>query len=426
MDPSSDEKLIEIKPPVKQQSDDKKTIKSSGANVVKKELGSKCFVCSTTVSSSTDLKLHMKKEHKREDAFQCPDCLKTYKELDPLITHGQTYHKWKKECKRRIRFVCQVCAEGYKKLDDFKAHMKSEHNQDKAFPCSSCDKFFETPRCVNIHFRRVHKNERPYTCTLCQKSFQIIGNLDRHLKNVHEKNKSFLCTKCPMKFCQKSSLDMHMGCSHSTERPYKCQECPSSFGHPQSLNSHVSKVHHNARRYLCHNCPAKFGYGSNLKKHLDNHSCGNQAGRPKNVKDLKKRKPKCTKKSLNDKSSKILQTVEKLHPSEPNTQHLVVKSEQKNEVIDLSPEPVCFHVEEDSYSVETIEVSLTDTVIREMAKDLKYRLYLLFKDQSDVVGLISKRAVNSNDLFNIVIAAEKANLKSSELIEAVVNSFENN
>ena len=70
------------------------------------------------------------------------------------------------------------------------------------------------------------------------------------------------------------------------------------------------------------------------------------------------------------------------------------------------------------------EISLTDIVVGEMNPSFKLKIFQAFKnyDRNEIMPLISRQVLNQTELINLVVCADKANLKTSELIEAIIDS----
>ena len=115
--------------------------------------------------------------------------------------------------------------------------------------------------------------------------------------------------------------------------------------------------------------------------------------------------------------------VQATHPPSPLIS--IVNIVTKNEELDYSSSSFDLEAEEAAF-METVEVSVSEIVIGEMDASLKYRLYRTFKDRerSEIVQLISNGILNVEDLISVVVNAEKASLKTSELIELILDSFQ--
>ena len=135
------------------------------------EIELKCYECLEVFIFSTHLREHIKNEHDIDEAFQCPCCFKTFKQVSALNFHVKCLHTEN----NKQKFICSVCSESFSKSVHFRSHMKDEHNQENVFPCPSCPKSFKEARHVTFHIRKVHKNERPFSCSQCSKSFQLSG-----------------------------------------------------------------------------------------------------------------------------------------------------------------------------------------------------------------------------------------------------------
>ena len=396
----------------------------------------KCYECYEMFIHSTHLSEHMKTEHNIDDAFQCPTCFHTFKKLSALTFHFKCKHTTKKD------FACTECSEIFLKAVQFRSHMKDVHNQNNAFPCPHCTNFYKEIRHVNDHVRRVHENVRPFVCNLCPKSFQHNGNLQRHVNDIHNKEKNFLCHDCSKTFTQKKSLDFHIKRIHTLERPFKCDQCTLGFISTTTLKMHVLNKHSgkksDEKNFMCHKCPAKFVAQSTLSTHLQTKACGRKVGGQLKNKNAK-RSTTTTKKrirSAKPNKSKICPKSEQQEnvslPSDtnpPSPEMIIVGVTPKEEYLDC-PDTSCLILQDrvgESNSLDPNEVTMSEMVISQMDFSLKDRVFQIFRGQmkSGIMMLIGKEVLHSSDLTRIVMLAEEANLKTSEFIEAIIESYPN-
>ena len=108
---------------------------------------------------------------------------------------------------------------------------------------------------------------------------------------------------------------------------------------------------------------------------------------------------------------------------------IIVGVTPKVEYLDC-PDTSCFILQDragESDSIEPVEVTISEMVISQMDFGLKDRIFQIFRGQmkSGIMMLIGKEILHPSDLTRIVMLAEEANLKTSEFIEAIIESVPN-
>ena len=191
---------------------------------------------------------------------------------------------------------------------------------------------------------------------------------------------------------------------------------------------------------MCHNCPSKFVVKYQLLKHLKYKLCGvkrNPGGRPKRQGSPPPRRKRAPKQSDNKRSTEPKNDAQK-NPSDCLNVEVPVatfpdmnNSEEKTERVVCTADPTYLlpqqRAGQTSFIAQPTNLSLLEVVISQLDESLKYRIYLTFKDRmrSEILMLIRRQILNSNDFTSVVFSAERANLKTSEFIEAIIESFHN-
>ena len=337
---------------------------------------------------------------------------------------------------------CSSCLTQFSSTAEVKEHYKTVHNKDRYFTCMTCSKTFWRNVALNQHIRAVHIDLRPHSCTICSSSFHFLKNLNRHIKTIHEREKNFLCQECPKRFGQKATLVVHIKGVHRKGRPYQCKQCEKSFLTGRLLKNHTKLVHEGQRNFLCHLCPGKFSNKQNVTRHLETVHSG-----LKQFKKIEEPKPRAPRKRNRNKGQNSRQynnivpdpqneSVESQCDTQDQIQYMNndeqesvadssenygVNSEIKSDVlpkVSLQRErPI------ESTPISTLPTS-TDDVIGELDKNTKHRICRFFKNYDKIAypGIISNYYLTLNELTTIVISAERAGLKTTDFIEAVVLS----
>jgi predicted translin family RNA/ssDNA-binding protein len=335
---------------------------------------------------------------------------------------------------------CSSCLTTFSSTAEVKDHYKKVHNKDRYFTCMICSKTFWRNVALNAHIRSVHNDLRPHSCTICSSSFHFLKNLNRHIKTIHEREKNFLCQECPKRFGQKATLVVHIKGVHRKERPHKCSQCDKSFLTAQLLKGHTKLVHEGQRNFLCHLCPGKFSNKQNVTRHLETvHSELKQfklktEPKPKVRRQRNRNRNKdCTQysggnvqetqnESAESHSEPEDQVTAQNITTEPdrvaNSAENFVNVDIKSEAVHNFPGHVVYLEEPASKPKSTQEV------INELDKNTRHRICRFFKnyDKKAYPGIISNYYLTLNELTSIVVSAEKAGLKTTDFIEAVVSS----
>lgn len=120
-----------------------------------------CAFCGRSVSSSSNLIVHMRR-HTGEKPFQCEFCDKAFPRSSDLACHRRT-HTGEKPHR------CTVCDKSFSRSYKLHTHMRI-HSGERPYKCSYCEKSFTQSNDLALHVRR-HTGERPYVCNICDEGF---------------------------------------------------------------------------------------------------------------------------------------------------------------------------------------------------------------------------------------------------------------
>lgn len=237
----------------------------------------KCKLCEKLLSSSYELKLHMR-VHTKEKPNKCSFCPASFNRVSNLIEHKRRFH-----CKERP-FVCGVCQLGFRSNAELKRH-ELTHDADKAeiktlrkpvtavstsdgrkdYHCKVCDTTLPSATSYHSHMRKhrkrfqcsycglqvgqlrdfidhenTHTGNRPYECKICSKKFKTSSTYYGHLA-VHSSQKRFACEVCNRRFTRLRHMVLHAK-THSaatSEKPYSCTTCGKTYSDRNSFKRHV-------------------------------------------------------------------------------------------------------------------------------------------------------------------------------------------
>ncbi|XP_075150721.1 uncharacterized protein LOC142224821 [Haematobia irritans] len=181
---------------------------------ISEEMYSVCVHCGKKYKRNKDLRNHISQVHTMEKdvmdsevstvavtgkRYVCPECDYATTTSTHLKLHIRRHHTGEKP------YVCEVCGNSFLTSYDLKKHFYL-HTGEKPYKCSICPKSFRVSSKLTKH-RRVHSGDRPFKCAICGKGFTQEYNLSVH-KRTHTKERKI------------NSLPMNMPES-KTNRPYK-------------------------------------------------------------------------------------------------------------------------------------------------------------------------------------------------------------
>nr|NP_001033914.1 uncharacterized protein Dmel_CG10462, isoform C [Drosophila melanogaster]NP_001033915.1 uncharacterized protein Dmel_CG10462, isoform B [Drosophila melanogaster]ABC65907.1 uncharacterized protein Dmel_CG10462, isoform B [Drosophila melanogaster]ABC65908.1 uncharacterized protein Dmel_CG10462, isoform C [Drosophila melanogaster] len=114
--------------------------------------------------------------------------------------------KVSKKPKKNQSFQCTECLKVFTTFGALRIH-KSIHTGELPYQCSYCDKRFRTPGQVRVHHRR-HTGEKPFKCKICSLDFTHRETLISHLSR-HIGMKRYKCYGCDKYFVVVSGLRAH-------------------------------------------------------------------------------------------------------------------------------------------------------------------------------------------------------------------------
>ena len=143
-----------------------------------------CSICGKGLLNNQKLKEHMLR-HNAEKPYQCSDCGSQF-----TSEQGLKLHLSKQSCKMdngRIALSSlksDTCQKEFSSIPKLKLHymrssLCSHGDELKPFPCTECDKRFNTAKYLENHMRS-HTGETPFQCEKCSKRFKFSNRLKYH------------------------------------------------------------------------------------------------------------------------------------------------------------------------------------------------------------------------------------------------------
>ncbi|TMW53905.1 hypothetical protein DOY81_000962 [Sarcophaga bullata] len=284
----------------------------------------KCPNCQEGFSAVQKLEKHLSNNSSQCNvAFECPQCLKSFKSLISILRHkhdgedkelqllktilpqpqyvGNLGGNEMQTLKDNLDFnTCNLCSLQFSCKILLKQH-KKRHEDLSKYKCFECKQSYATKCSLKIHFKS-HKKDgaraRTYKCIYCDNKFTTAQNCRSHmlthlkqliktptasldnnaalnripiiLKNSHE-DKTLTTETYFIKNIkgQKIAQDKSIGDQHGLQ--YKCCECGKSFRYQAWLTKHFNYKHSTEYSYKCLECSRKFRTKQTLKTHMVTH-----------------------------------------------------------------------------------------------------------------------------------------------------------
>ncbi|XP_013419812.1 oocyte zinc finger protein XlCOF6 [Lingula anatina] len=281
----------------------------------------KCQHCSETYTQSSDLKIHIVKEHrnintiektvecqyhnnnkdkgvhteleKTDKSLICRICFSNFASADECTRHESTHSRQRHFVSIVRVFKCQHCNEkifsklaflrhknnclkniglisSKKQKNQIKNNDKKKEATDaqmKIYNCAYCEKTFTRGNTLVLH-ERVHTGKKVFKCEHCEKSFTRTTDLVEHEK-IHE----LTCSYCGKSYWGTRALKRHEK-THTEKSKWKtkifnCSFCERTFNRIRALDLH--EVIHKDDRLKCKQCDKPFTSKGDLWKHEKSH-----------------------------------------------------------------------------------------------------------------------------------------------------------
>ncbi|CAG4981634.1 unnamed protein product [Colias eurytheme] len=217
----------------------------------------KCALCDCCFPYFHALNKHMNEHFSN---YVCETCGLGFVDRGRFLMHQQR-HDEKRD------YPCEVCGKVFKAAYNKDLHVDRVHNKRGRVYCPKCDVRLMTYNQKLKHLVEVH-GEAPlsFPCSVCNKVFETRRMLTIHRRKDHLKDYRYECQCCGQKFFTQFALNNHMP-THTGERNFKCKVCEKSYPRLKTLKDHI-RIHTNDRRYRCHICGQAFIQNCSLKGHM--------------------------------------------------------------------------------------------------------------------------------------------------------------
>ena len=308
-------------------------------HITKCAMNRTCKVCNITFTCPQNLRRHIKNKHTLEDAdrnddkdknentrsnhskFECPSCLKTFRNESSLKRHTKVCNQSEEDTKA----YCKECKKFFFDFSTLSKHVRRKHRDHKRVETNGADgnsSFADSNTINNISddtfddaVDRKHTmdsdtgtdkesrvkgaedlfNERQdsnkknlssqlqadytaLTCTFCKLKYSRLSNLRRHMNKVHKRDETDTMTDNDGDLKQED-LEPKADRDSKIHSPLKtCEKCNASFKKGTEWNEHL-KIHRldrlwkqtDAKEY-CHICGKSFKSHGGYYKHMRAHA----------------------------------------------------------------------------------------------------------------------------------------------------------
>ncbi|OXA45234.1 oocyte zinc finger protein XlCOF19-like [Folsomia candida] len=233
-----------------------------------------CDTCHRVFSNSCNLRRHIDDAHGTSERPRFPcgfsGCEKTFVNKYLVSTHMKTEH-----VENPIRFPCTLCGKDFKTRTELGKHIRA-HTTEKPYTCASCGRSFAQMGTMKRHeMTHLEKSARDmFQCHVCPQTFLNRTSLQHHIRVGHENQRNYPCSSCDKRFSTSRDLMRHVEAVHATnkEKIHSCDKCEYKSHSKANLANH--RVRHNtmARRHGCYFCGKKFYTFFELVSHCQVHT----------------------------------------------------------------------------------------------------------------------------------------------------------
>ena len=196
-----------------------------------------CTLCDAMFPDQFKLFEHLDEDHHKFPCYQCRSVLSVgdsiYDTSQQLKEHKESEHAYNGKS-------CHLCPRAFRLKEKLRSHLESRHGK---FLCYFCDVVYATTVQLKIHREREHKNasvdsvneEKRFPCLSCDSKFTSRGHLKRHVESAHGRFKSLHGLKRHVDNLHKN---VNQTCVY-----VKKEHCNSNQNQAHNGDSEVNHVH---------------------------------------------------------------------------------------------------------------------------------------------------------------------------------------
>ena len=230
----------------------------------------KCKHCDYSCKDKNKLTIHMEENHnftnsKQSGSGRCQICSEVFESKEVRLDHEEKAHGHLKQTCEKCNSICLTI----RHLASHLAYKHCHKNSDGKFNCLYCNKAkISRPRLLGYHILNKHFNQPRFPCSQCEKGFDSKGKLQSHIRNKHSEERAFQCDKCAKAFKTLLGLTVHVENMHEEQTEAKCLECNKTFRNERSLKAHHHLYHKGERsRFMCQDCGKSFTQKETFRLH---------------------------------------------------------------------------------------------------------------------------------------------------------------
>ena len=190
-----------------------------------------------------DIKTHLAEDHQEEIHFPCTECERVFDTFMQLRQHCLVAHIGV----RVERSGCNLCHKTFSSANGLKVHIETIHTKAQVYECPDCKETFNQKGNMQNHYRRVHQGEeaRKLQCDICNKGFICPSDLRKHVERVHLKvrKNEVVCEVCGKPFSDSRAMKIHINAIHTKEVQYPCPDCKMVFHSLTNMVTHRRRMH---------------------------------------------------------------------------------------------------------------------------------------------------------------------------------------